>query len=255
MILVIDVGNTSMITGVYKGKKLLANWIISTDKDRSSDELGLSMIGFLRHKNIDAALIKAAVISNVVPPIMHSLEQAVRNYFKIIPIIIGPGVKTGINIKVENPKEVGTDIIANAVAAFELYGGPVIVVDFGTATTFSAISRKGDFIGTVLCPGIKVSAEALFQKAAKLLRVDLYKPSSVLGRNTVSSLQSGIINGYAGQVEHIIELIKNEMGESDVKVVATGGFSRIISDECKSIDMVNDHLTLEGLRIIYEKNK
>jgi len=255
MILVIDVGNTSMITGVYKGKKLLANWIISTDKDRSSDELGLSMIGFLRHKNIDAALIKAAVISNVVPPIMHSLEQAVRNYFNIIPIIIGPGVKTGINIKVENPKEVGTDIIANAVAAFELYGGPVIVVDFGTATTFSAISRKGDFIGTVLCPGIKVSAEALFQKAAKLLRVDLYKPSSVLGRNTVSSLQSGIINGYAGQVEHIIELIKNEMGESDVKVVATGGFSRIISDECKSIDMVNDHLTLEGLRIIYEKNK
>ncbi|HHV60162.1 MAG TPA: type III pantothenate kinase [Clostridiaceae bacterium] len=255
MILVIDVGNTSMITGVYKGKKLLANWIISTDKDRSSDELGLSMIGFLRHKNIDAALIKAAVISNVVPPIMHSLEQALRNYFNIIPIIIGPGVKTGINIKVENPKEVGTDIIANAVAAFELYGGPVIVVDFGTATTFSAISRKGDFIGTVLCPGIKVSAEALFQKAAKLLRVDLYKPSSVLGRNTVSSLQSGIINGYAGQVEHIIELIKNEMGESDVKVVATGGFSRIISDECKSIDMVNDHLTLEGLRIIYEKNK
>ncbi len=254
MIFVIDVGNTNVIMGVYDGKRLLANWRMSTDKDKTYDELGFSMLGLLHHQNIDENQIKAVVISSVVPPIMNSLENAIQKYFNITPIIVGPGVKTGINVRVETPRELGADIIVNSVAAYEVYKGPVIVVDFGTATTFSAINSIGDYLGAVICPGVKVATESLFEKTAKLPRIDLYKPDRVIGRNTVASMQSGIIYGYAGQVEHIVALMKEEMGEKNIKVVATGGLSRLISSECKCIDKVNGNLTLEGLRIVYEKN-
>jgi len=199
--------------------------------------------------------VEAVIIASVVPPIMYSLEHAIRKYFKLEPIIIGPGIKTGINIKYENPREVGADRIVNAVAAFEIYGGPLIIVDFGTATTFCAITSKGEYLGGVICPGIKVSAEALFQKTAKLPRIDLVKPDSVIGRNTVASMQSGIIYGYVGQVDYIIKRMKREMKEENIKVIATGGLARLIASESETIDDINRLLTLEGLRIIYDKNR
>ncbi|GAE87299.1 pantothenate kinase [Acetivibrio straminisolvens JCM 21531] len=171
------------------------------------------------------------------------------------PIIVGPGIKTGINIKYENPREVGADRIINAVAALELYGGPLIIVDFGTATTFCAVSSKGEYLGGVICPGIKISAEALFQKTAKLPKIDLAKPDTVIGRNTVSSMQSGIIYGYVGKVDYIVRRMKKEMREDNIKVIATGGMARLISSESETIDEINGLLTLEGLRIIYERNR
>jgi type III pantothenate kinase len=186
---------------------------------------------------------------------MYSLEHAIRKYIRVEPIIVGPGIKTGINISYENPREVGADRIVNAVASLHIYGGPLIIVDFGTATTFCAVSKTGDYLGGVICPGIKISAEALFQRAAKLPRIELVKPKSVIGRNTVSSMQSGMIYGFAGQVDYIVRHMKEEMGQEGIKVVATGGLARLIAAESKMIDEVNGHLTLEGLRIIYEKNK
>jgi len=191
----------------------------------------------------------------VVPPIMYSLEHAIRKYFKLEPMVVGPGIKTGINIKYENPREVGADRIINAVAALELYGGPLIIVDFGTATTFCAVSSKGEYLGGVICPGIKISAEALFQKTAKLPKIDLVKPETVIGRNTVSSMQSGIIYGYVGEVDYIVRRMKKEMKDDNIKVIATGGLARLIASESETIDEINGLLTLEGLRIIYERNK
>ncbi len=255
MLLVINVGNTNIILGVYDGKKLLAHWRLGTVKERTSDEFGAFFMDFFRNENLEVSGIEAVVIASVVPPIMYSLEHAVRKYIKTEPILIGPGIKTGINIKYENPRELGADRIVNAVAACEIYGGPVIVVDFGTATTFNAISSKGEFLGGVICPGIKISAEALFQRTAKLPRIELSKPESVIGRNTAVSMQAGIFHGYVGQVNHIVNKIKKEMKEEKIRVIATGGLARLIASEAESIDEINGHLTLEGLRIIYEKNK
>jgi len=255
MILVIDVGNTNIAFGVYEGRKLLNHWKVSTDRDKTSDEFGMLMISLLSNENYDYKQIEAIIIASVVPPIMYSLEHAIRKYFGKKPMVVGPGIKTGINIKYENPREVGADKIANAVAALEIYGGPLIIVDFGTATTFCAISSKGEYLGGVICPGIKISAEALFQTAAKLPKVELVKPEGVLGRNTVSSIQSGIFYGYVGQVDYIVERLKTEMKEENIKVIATGGLARFIAGESKTIDDVNGFLSMEGLRIIYERNK
>ena len=255
MILVIDVGNTSIVFGVYDGRKLLYHWRVSTDRSKTADEFGMLMISLLNNEKLDHRLIEAVVIASVVPPIMYSLEHAIRKYFGKKPMVVGPGIKTGINIKYENPREVGADKIANAVAALEIYGGPLIIVDFGTATTFCAISSKGEYLGGVICPGIKISAEALFQTAAKLPKVELVKPEGVLGRNTVSSIQSGIFYGYVGQVDYIVEKLKMEMKEDDIKVIATGSMARFIASESKTINDVNSFLAMEGLRIIYERNK
>lgn len=254
MILVIDVGNTNIVLGVYEGKKLLTYWRMGTNKEKTSDEYGMFMINLLKNEKIDPQKIEAVIVASVVPPIMYSLEHAIRKYFKTEPIIVGPGVKTGINIKYENPREVGADRIVNAVAAVEIYGKPLIIVDFGTATTFCAINSKGDYLGGIICPGIKVSAEALFQKAAKLPRIELVKPEYVIGRNTVVSMQSGIVYGYIGQVDYIVRRMKKEMNEDNIKVIATGGMARLIASEAETIDEINGNLTLEGLRIIYERN-
>lgn len=255
MILVIDVGNTHTVLGVYEGKKLLMHWRMGTDKEKTSDEFGMFIVSLFNHESVDMNKVEAIVIASVVPPIMYSLDHAIRKYFKKEPMVIGPGIKTGINIKYENPKEVGADRIVNAVAAFELYGGPLIIVDLGTATTFCAISSKCEYLGGVICPGIKVSAEALFQKAAKLPRIELVKPDTVIGKNTVVSMQSGIVYGYVGQIDYIVRRMKAEIHEDDIKVIATGGLARLIASECETINEINGLLTLEGLRIIYDRNK
>ncbi|EGD47812.1 putative transcriptional acitvator, Baf family [Ruminiclostridium papyrosolvens DSM 2782] len=254
MVLVVDVGNTHMVLGVFEGKKLLANWRLATNKERTSDELGMLILGLFNHEKLSVDKVQAVVVASVVPPIMYTLEHAIKKYINSQPMIIGPGTKTGINIRYQNPKEVGADRIVNAVAGFDLYGGPLIIVDMGTATTFCAISEKGDYLGGVICPGMKISAEALYQKAAKLPRIDLVKPESVIGKNTVSSMQSGVFFGYVGQVDYIVNRIKKEMREDNVRVIATGGLSRLIAEESMTINDVNSTLTLEGLRLIYERN-
>ncbi len=195
------------------------------------------------------------VISSVVPTAMYTLEHMARKYFKSEPLVVGPGVKTGINIKYDNPKEVGADRIVNAVAAYELYGGPLVIVDFGTATTYCAVSKNGEYLGGAISPGIQISMDALFQKTAKLPRVELVKPETTICKNTVSSMQSGIIFGYVGQVDYIVERMKKELGDENTKVVATGGLAKLIATESKTISIVNGLLTLEGLRIIYERNR
>ncbi len=255
MILVVDVGNTHIVLGVYEKTDLLASWRLNTDKERTADELGMFMLNLFNHAGLKADKMEAVIIASVVPPIMYTLEHSIKKYFKLEPMIIGPGTKTGINIRYQNPKEVGTDRIVNAVAGYELYGGPLIIVDMGTATTFCAVSEKGEYLGGVICPGVKISLEALFQKAAKLPRIDLIKPEGVIGKNTVSSMQSGIFYGYIGQVDYIVKRMKQEMQEDNVKVIATGGLARFISEESISIDHINSTLTLEGLRIVYERNK
>lgn len=255
MIVVMDVGNTNIVLGIYSGGKLLMHWRMGTDREKTSDEFGMFFVNLFRHEGFDPKAVEAVIIASVVPPIMYSIEHAVRKYFKVEPIVVGPGIKTGINIKYENPREVGADRIVNAVAAYEIYGGPLIIVDFGTATTFCAVSSKGEYLGGVICPGIKISAEALFQRAAKLPRIELMKPETVIGRNTVVSMQSGIVFGYVGQVDFIVRRMKKEMKEENIRVVATGGLARMISSESETIDEINGLLTLEGLRIIYERNK
>jgi type III pantothenate kinase len=256
MVLVIDVGNTEIVLGVYEGQKLLQYWRMGTDKDKTSDEFGMFIVSLFNHEQLNIKSVEAVIVASVVPPIMYSLEHAIRKYFKVEPMVVGPGIKTGINIRIENPREVGADRIVNAVAAYEIYGGPLIIVDLGTATTYCAVSSKGEYLGGVISPGIKISADALFQRAAKLPRIELAKPDTVIGRNTVTSMQSGIVFGYVGQVDYIVRRMKLEMKEEkEVKVIATGGLARMLASESETIDEINGLLTLEGLRIIYERNR
>jgi type III pantothenate kinase len=254
MILVADVGNTNMVLGVYKDSKLLINWRVSTSR-QTSDEIGMMLRNLFEYEHLNMKEVEAAVISSVVPPLTPILERVCTKYFKVKPLSVEPGIKTGVNIKYDNPKEVGADRIVNAVAALHRYGGPVIVVDFGTATTFCAVSESADYLGGAITPGIGISTEALFQRAAKLPRIELIKPEKAIGRNTVSSMQAGIVFGYAGQVDYIVSRFKKEMGGGNIFVVATGGLASLISSVATSIDKVDPLLTLEGLRIIYEKNR
>ena len=253
MILVLDVGNTNIVLGIFEGKKLVRSWRVSTDKDKTADEYDIQMRVLFQYSNIKYDNIKAIVISSVVPSVMPALEGMAVKYFGLKPLIVGPGVKTVMPIRYDNPKEVGADRIVNAIAAFELYGGPLIIVDFGTATTFDAISKDGEYLGGAIAPGIGISTEALYTRAAKLPRIELAKPKAVIGKNTVTSMQSGIIFGFVGQTEGIVTRMKNEMG-GNAYVVATGGLAELISKESSSIDKVNPNLTLEGLRIVYERN-
>lgn len=258
MILVLDVGNTNTVLGVFKGKELLVEWRLSTDSKKTADEYGIQVMQLFFQTNIKTQLIKGVIISSVVPNIMYSLEHMIRKYFKLTPMIVGPGIKTGINVKYDNPKEVGADRIVNAVSAHEIYKRALILIDFGTATTFCAISKEANYLGGTICPGIKIASEALFERAAKLPRVELIKPDTVICKNTVASMQAGIIYGYIGQVDYIVNRMKIEMvnmGEEEPYVVATGGLSKVISQESVTIDEVHANLTLEGLRMIYEKNR
>ena len=255
MILAIDVGNTNIVVALFDGAELKNSWRISTDKNKTSDEIGITLCQLTEHSGIDNSQIEDVIISSVVPPIMHSLCNAIRKYIKCEPMVVGPGVKTGLNIKYDNPKEVGADRIVNAVAGVHKYGKPLILVDFGTATTFCAIDENGDYLGGVIAPGVKVSMNALFERAAKLPRVEIKKPQTAIGRNTISSMQSGAVYGQAGQVDRIVSKIKEELGTKDCKVVATGGLSVLIAPESETIDVVDKTLTIDGLRIIYEMNK
>lgn len=254
MIFVFDVGNSNITMGLYDGENLVKRWRMTTDIEKTSDEYGVFLNSCFMLENIDMKCVEGVIIGSVVPPLMYSLEHAVRKYFRKNPMIVGPGVKTGVNLKIENPKEVGADRIVNVVAACEIYKGPLILVDFGTATTYDAISRKNEYLGGVICPGIKISADALFNRASKLPRVELSRPDTVIGNNTVKGMQSGLIYGVLGQVEYLVNHMKKEMNDTDIKVVATGGLARMLASATEVIDDIAANLTLEGLRLIYNKN-
>ncbi|MDI6891444.1 MAG: type III pantothenate kinase [Actinomycetota bacterium] len=253
MLLAIDVGNTQTCIGLFEGENLYCHWRISTNKEETADEVTVTLADLLALEGLNLPSMTAVIISSVVPHCTASLEEMARRNLKIEPMIVGPGVKTGMPILYDNPHEVGADRIVNAVAAYELYGGPVIVVDFGTATTFDAISEKGEYLGGVITPGVEISAEALFETAAKLSRVDLVKPPSVIGKNTGASIQAGVILGTAGQVDSLVGMIQTEMG-GECFVVATGGLAELIAPECKTIHKVDPLLTLTGLKKVYDKN-
>lgn len=257
ILLVIDVGNTNIVFGVYRGHELLYNWRITSDKDRTSDEYGLLFDQIFKFNGLKVEDVEDIIISSVVPPLMHTLPTMSRRYFNIEPLVVGPDIDIGIEIKYDNPKEVGADRLVNAVAGYEKYGGPLIIVDSGTAITFDAVGEDGSYLGGVITPGLKISSEALFLRTAKLPKVEIVKPERVIGKNTVSSIQSGLVYGYIGMIDYIIEKMIDEMGhkEEDVKVIATGGFSNLLTSESKYIDVIDGLLTLEGLRIIHERNK
>lgn len=253
MLLVIDVGNTNTVLGLYEDDELIHDWRIRTVVDHTVDEYGMLIYNLYKNSKVKPKAIKAIIISCVVPPMLNILEPLCRKYFDVKPIIVEPGIKTGMPILYDNPREVGADRIVNAVAAYEKYGGDIIIVDFGTATTFDYVSKKGEYMGGCIAPGIMISSEALFSKAAKLPRVEIGKPKSVIGKDTVSSMQAGILFGYAGLVDGLVERIKSEV-RSEPKVLATGGLAKIIASETKSIQIVDEMLTLEGLRILYKRN-
>lgn len=255
MILVMDVGNTNIKIGVFQGKNLINSWKMQTKGGRTSDEYGISLINLLTLGNIKKEEITGAVLSSVFPSLNYTLEHMIEYYLKIKPMVAGAGLKTGINIKYENPKEVGTDRIVNSIAAYQIYGGniPLIVVDFGTTTTFNVLSEKGEFLGGPICPGIKVSVDALVSSTSKLPRIELIKPPSVVGKNTVSNMQSGAIYGFMGMVDYLINKIKEETGFNNAKVIATGGFSELLASD-KIVNKIDRTLTLQGLRLLYEMN-
>ncbi|MDI3256792.1 MAG: type III pantothenate kinase [Kyrpidia sp.] len=254
MLLTMDVGNTNIVLGVYKGRDLLYHWRMATAREKTEDELGMIIKSLFADQGVSPSDIDGVAISSVVPPLMLALDRMSRKYFHKKPLVVGPGIRTGLPIKIENPKEVGADRIVNCVGAIELYGPPVIIVDFGTATTFDVINEHGEYLGGPIAPGIAISVEALFQRAAKLPRIELVKPQHVLGRNTVDMMQSGVIYGFVGQVDGLVNRIRQELG-LPFRVIATGGLAELISSESSTIEEVNPYLTLHGLRIIWERNR
>jgi len=254
MIFTMDIGNTNIKTALFDGEQMVKYWRISTSRSYTSDEYGLIITGLFAHEGIDMKQVEGIAISSVVPTINYTIEHMCQNYFHLDPMFVAPGIKTGINIRYENPRELGSDRIANAVAAYEIYGGPCIFIDFGTATTFGVIDEKGAFLGGCICPGIKLASEAIVSNTSKLPKFELVKPESVIGKTTVTNLQAGIIYGHIGQVNYLIKKMKQELKNEDVRVVATGGMAVLVSDESKAIDVLDGLLTLKGLRIIYERN-
>ncbi len=254
-ILVIDVGNTNITYGIYEGDKMITTFRMMSKMLRTSDEYGISICELLRANQVEKETIKGCIIASVVPNVMHSLEGGIVRYLKVKPIIVGAGIKTGIKIVTENPKEIGPDRIVDAVAAYEKYGGPILVLDFGTATTYDLITQDGCFTAGITAPGIRISAKALWEDTARLPEVEIKKPSSILAQETISSMQAGLVFGQIGQTEYIVNQVKKESGYQNLKVVATGGLGRIISDETDVIQIYDSALTLDGLRIIYDKNK
>lgn len=254
MLLAIDVGNTQTVIGAYRGPDLVGHWRISTDANKTEDELALYYQGFLMLKGLSFSSFSAVIISSVVPAASMALDQMTREYWDFEPMIVGHNVDAGIRILMDTPQEVGPDRLVNAVAAFERYGGPCIVVDFGTATTFDAVSSEGDYLGGAIAPGIEISSRALFNAAARLPRVELHRPEAAIGRNTKWGMQSGIIFGFAGQVDRMVELMCEEL-KGKVVVVATGGLAEVVVPECRNIQVHDPLLTLHGLRLIYERER
>ncbi|MBU2498200.1 MAG: type III pantothenate kinase [Proteobacteria bacterium] len=255
MLFCIDIGNTNIVLGVTDGDRILNHWRIRTERDITADELGIMVGNLFGISQVRMTDIKDVIVSCVVPPLLNTVEEFALRYFNTRPLIVGPGIVTGMPIHYDNPKEVGADRIVNSVAAYERYRTGLIVVDFGTATTFDCVSAEGAYIGGAIAPGVLISCEALFQKASKLPRVEIFvKPKKVIAKDTISSMTVGIVYGYAGLVDGIVKRIKKEAG-CDLKVVATGGLAPLISEECESIDHVEAFLTLEGLMIIFERNR
>ena len=253
MILTMDVGNTNIKTALFDGKEMYLYWRMSTNIQSTSDEYGVRLTSMFAHEKVSTDVVEGIVVSSVVPTINFTIEHMLLNYFGKAPLIVAPGVKTGINIRYEKPRELGSDRIANAVAAYEEYGGPTIFIDFGTATTFGVVDENGAFLGGTICPGIKLSSEALVTGTAKLPRIELTKPENVIGRTTLTNLQSGMYYGYVGLVRNIVRKIRQELGK-EAYVVATGGMALMIAEESKAIDKLDGLLTLKGLRLIYERN-
>lgn len=256
MLLVIDVGNTNIVFGVYKGDVLIHDWRISSNKERSSDEYGLLFYQILAHRNIRPFDIDAVIISSVVPNLMHTLPNMVYKYFNKEPIVVEAGIKTGLNIRYDNPKEVGADRIVNAVAALKNYGGPCIIIDIGTAITFCVVTKQKDYLGGLIIPGIGISAEALFTRTSKLPKIEIIEPDEIIGKTTVSSMQAGLYYGFSTMIDGIIAKILHELecDRKEVNIIATGGFSGLLLGESKYDIIVDRYLTLDGLRIIYEMN-
>ena len=254
MLLAFDVGNTTIAIGLFRGRKLVKSWKIETDSDKTSDEYGVLLLSLMQAAGLAAGKITGAVISSVVPPLTPVIEDVCRSTFGTAASVVGPGLKTGMPILYENPLEVGADRITASVAAFEKYGGPVIVLDFGTATTFDAVSAKGEYLGGAIAPGVRISAEALYLRTAKLPRIEIRKPKRAIGRTTVASMQSGLYFGYIGMVTRMIEEIRKELG-AEARVVATGGFGGQLAAELPVIEAYEPDLVLEGLRIIHDRNR
>lgn len=254
MLLAIDIGNTDTTLGVFDGEELRATWHMATGIHRMPDEYAALLLNLLHHQGLDIPDIKDVALCSVVPPLIATFVELFQRYFHISPLVVGAGVKTGVRIRMDNPREVGADRIANAAAAHHLYGGPIIITDLGTATTFDTVSKEGDYLGGAIAPGIVTAAEALFTRTAMLPRVELARPKHVIGTNTIAAMQSGIVFGYVGLIEGMVARIQQELGER-AKVVATGGFAKLIAKETAVIDVVNPNLTLIGLRLIYLMNK
>jgi len=254
MLLAIDIGNSDITLGVFDNQELRATWHMATAIHRRTDEYGALILNLLHHQGLDASDIKEVVLCSVVPPLIATFGELCERYFHVSPLVIGAGVKTGVRIRMDNPREVGADRIVNAAAAHHLYGGPIIITDLGTATTFDVVSKEGDYLGGAIAPGIVTAAEALFTRAAMLPRVELVHPQRVIGTNTIAAMQSGIVFGYVALIEGMVARIQQEIGEK-AKVVATGGYAELIAEETTVIDVVDPNLTLIGLRLIYLMNE
>jgi len=253
MILACNVGNTNIKLGVFEGGTLVHQWRLTTVRARTADERGILWRQLFLDAGLKTVVLEGVAVCSVVPPLQPSLAQTCRRYFGLEPLFVGPGVRTGLAIRVDNPAQVGSDRIVNAVAGYELYGGPLVIVDLGTATTFNAVSGQGEFLGGAIAPGLGIATEALFQRASRLPRVEIARPPSVIGKNTVHSMQAGILYGFVGQVEGMVARMRKELGPA--RVIATGGFADLIAAETPAIDRVDPFLTLTGLRIIYERNR
>ncbi len=254
MLLVLDIGNSNIVLGAYEGKTLTHHWRISTDRQKTGDEYGMLFNNLFNYQGMKMDDIHAIIISSVVPPLIVPMVKMCERYFHIHPLVVGPGIRTGIRLHYENPRAIGADRIVNVVGAYEQYGGNLIVIDIGTATTFDVVGEEGDFLGGVIAPGIGPSADALFQSAAQLPRIELVPPKQVICRSTIQGMQAGIIFGYVGQIDAIVTRIKAEYGRP-MKVIATGGLARMIARESQTIDQVDHFLTLTGLRAVYERNE
>jgi type III pantothenate kinase len=254
MLLAIDIGNTTVALGVFEGKRLLQDWSIRSVREKTADEYGITLLELLRTSGLDPSTIRGCIISSVVPPLTPAFQVLSQSLFRVKSLVVGPGLKTGMPILYENPGEVGADRVVASVGAFDKYGGPCIVVDFGTATTFDAVTAKGEYLGGAIAPGIQISAEALYLRTAKLPRIEVAKPKKPIGKTTVTSMQSGIYFGYVGLVNNIISEISKEIG-AEPKIVVTGGFASQLGPEIKAPHHYEPHLVLEGLRILYERNK